>query len=152
MTWAATQVSRSTWARITIPARSCSGFDPRLGGEQMAADSHPRAGRLLITTDGGGSNGWRLRLWKWELQRLADQTGLILTVCHFPPGTSKWNKVEHRLFSPSSRPIGAASHSETTKPFVRLIAGTTTVKGLKVTCRLDHRRYPVGPARSRMKS
>src|SRR6266436_847631 len=54
---------------------------------------------LMITADGGGSNGWRLRLWKWELQRLADQTGLTLTICHFPPGTSKWNKVEHRLFS-----------------------------------------------------
>src|SRR5450432_209339 len=57
------------------------------------------ARRLLITADGGGSNGWRLWLWKWELQRLADQTGLTLTVCHFPPGTSKWNKVERRLFS-----------------------------------------------------
>ena len=60
---------------------------------------YPRTGRLLITADAGGSNGWRLRLWKWELQGLADQTGLTLTVCHFPPGTSKWNKVEHRLFS-----------------------------------------------------
>jgi hypothetical protein len=69
---------------------------------------------LLITADGGGSNGWHLRLWKWELQRLADQTGLTLAVCHFPPGTSKWNKVEHRLFS-SSRPTGAASGYAITK-------------------------------------
>ena len=60
---------------------------------------YEQAERLLITADGGGSNGWRLRLWKWELQRLADQTGLMVAVCHFPPGTSKWNKVEHRLFS-----------------------------------------------------
>jgi len=67
----------------------------RAGGRRL----YPRAGRLLITADGGGSNGWRLRLWKWELQRLADPTGLTLTVCHFPPGTSKWNQVEHRLFS-----------------------------------------------------
>jgi hypothetical protein len=60
---------------------------------------YPGAVRLLITANGGGSNGWHLRLWKWELQCLADQTGPMLTVCHFPPGTSKWNKVEHRLFS-----------------------------------------------------
>jgi hypothetical protein len=102
-----------------------------------------RAGRLLITADGGGSNGWRLRLWKWELQRLADQTGLTLAVCHFPPGTSKWNKVEHRLFSfISSNWRGEPLRDYET--VVRLIAGTTTVKGLKVTCRLDHRKYPVG--------
>ena len=104
---------------------------------------YPRAERLLITADGGGSNGWRLRLWKWELQRLADQTGLALTVCHFPPGTSKWNKVEHRLFSfISSNWRGEPLRDYET--VVRLIAGTTTAKGLKVTCRLDHRKYPVG--------
>jgi hypothetical protein len=104
---------------------------------------YPRSRRLLITADGGGSNGWRLRLWKWELQRLADQTGLILTVCHFPPGTSKWNKVEHRLFSfISSNWRGEPLRDYET--IVRLIAGTTTAKGLKVTCRLDHRKYPVG--------
>ena len=104
---------------------------------------YARAEGLLITADGGGSNGWRLRLWKWELQRLADQTGLALTVCHFPPGTSKWNKVEHRLFSfISSNWRGEPLRDYET--VVRLIAGTTTAKGLKVTCRLDHRKYPVG--------
>jgi hypothetical protein len=104
---------------------------------------YARAERLLIAADGGGSNGWRLRLWKWELQRLADQTGLTLTVCHFPPGTSKWNKVEHRLFSfISSNWRGEPLRDYET--VVRLIAGTTTAKGLKVTCRLDHRKYPVG--------
>jgi len=104
---------------------------------------YPHSQRLLITADGGGSNGWRLRLWKWELQRLADQTGLILAVCHFPPGTSKWNKVEHRLFSfISSNWRGEPLRDYET--IVRLIAGTTTAKGLKVTCRLDHRKYPVG--------
>jgi len=104
---------------------------------------YPRARRLLITADGGGSNGWRQRLWKWELQRLADQTGLVLMVCHFPPGTSKWNKVEHRLFSfISSNWRGEPLRDYET--VVRLIAGTTTAKGLKVTCRLDHRKYPVG--------
>lgn len=104
---------------------------------------YPSAQRLLITADGGGSNGYRLRLWKWELQRLADATGLTLTVCHFPPGTSKWNKVEHRLFSfISSNWRGEPLRDYETA--VRLIAGTTTAKGLKVTCRLDHRPYPVG--------
>ena len=104
---------------------------------------YPRTDRLLITADGGDSNGWRLRLWKWELQRLADQTGLALMVCHFPPGTSKWNKVEHRLFSfISSNWRGEPLRDYET--VVRLIAGTTTAKGLKVTCRLDHRKYPVG--------
>ena len=104
---------------------------------------YPQAQRLLITADGGGSNGWRLRLWKWELQGLADQTGLSLTVCHFPPGTSKWNKVEHRLFSfISSNWRGEPLRDYET--VVRLIAATTTAKGLKVTCHLDHRKYPVG--------
>ena len=104
---------------------------------------YPRTDRLLITADGGGSNRWRLRLWKWELQRVADQTGLALMVCHFPPGTSKWNKVEHRLFSfISSNWRGEPLRDYET--VVRLIAGTTTAKGLKVTCRLDHRKYPVG--------
>lgn len=104
---------------------------------------YPNARRLLITADGGGSNGHRLRLWKWELQRLADQTGLALSVCHFPPGTSKWNKVEHRLFSfISSNWRGEPLRDYET--VVGLIAGTTTAKGLKVTCRLDRRKYPVG--------
>ena len=98
---------------------------------------------LLITADGGGSNGYRLRLWKWELQRLADQTGLSITVCHFPPGTSKWNKVEHRLFSF----ITSNWRGEPLRDYetvVHLIASTTTAKGLKVNCRLDHRSYATG--------
>lgn len=104
---------------------------------------YPHAERLLITADGGGSNGYRLRLWKWELQRLADQTGLMLSIHHFPPGTSKWNKVEHRLFSfISSNWRGEPLLDYET--VVRLIAGTTTTKGLKVRCRLDRRKYPIG--------
>ena len=104
---------------------------------------YPAATRLLITADGGGSNGYRLRLWKLELQRLADQTGLAIAVCHFPPGTSKWNKVEHRLFSfISSNWRGEPLRDYQT--VVGLIAGTTTAKGLTVTCRLDRRRYTVG--------
>ena len=98
---------------------------------------------ILITADGGGSNGSRLRLWKLELQRLADETGLSISVCHFPPGTSKWNKIEHRLFSfISSNWRGEPLRDYET--IVKLISGTKTVKGLKVTCRLDHRKYPTG--------
>jgi len=104
---------------------------------------YPKARMLLITADGGGSNGYRLRQWKVELQKLADFIGVPITVCHFPPGTSKWNKVEHRLFSfISSNWRGEPLRDYET--IVNLIAGTTTVKGLKVTCRLDRRKYPVG--------
>jgi hypothetical protein len=104
---------------------------------------YPRARRLLITADGGGSNGYRLRLWKLELQKLADATALAIEVCHFPPGTSKWNKVEHRLFSfISSNWRGEPLRDYET--IVRLIASTTTAKGLAVSCRLDRRKYPSG--------
>jgi Rhodopirellula transposase DDE domain len=104
---------------------------------------YPKAKALLITADGGGSNGYRLRIWKYELQRLADSLGLAITVRHFPPGTSKWNKVEHRLFSfISSNWRGEPLRDYET--IVNLIAGTTTAKGLKVTCRLDRRNYPLG--------
>jgi len=98
---------------------------------------------LLITADGGGSNGYRLRLWKLELQKLANETGLSISVCHFPPGTSKWNKIEHRLFSfITSNWRGTPLVDYET--IVSLIAHTTTAKGLSVTCRLDRRRYPSG--------
>jgi transposase len=104
---------------------------------------YSKAGEFLITADGGGSNGYRRRQWKLELQRLADDMGLPINVCHFPPGTSKWNKVEHRLFSfISSNWRGEPLCDYET--IVRLIAATTTAKGLKVTCRLDRRRYPLG--------
>jgi hypothetical protein len=104
---------------------------------------YPGAATILITADGGGSNGSRLRLWKLELQKFADQTGLCLSVCHFPPGTSKWNKIEHRLFSfITSNWRGEPLRDYET--IVNLIAGTTTAKGLKVTCRLDRRKYPTG--------
>lgn len=101
------------------------------------------AKELVITADGGGSNGYRLRLWKLELQKLANETGLSLQVCHFPPGTSKWNKVEHRLFSfISSNWRGEPLRDYET--VVNLISRTRTAKGLKVTCRLDRRKYPTG--------
>ena len=104
---------------------------------------YPKVRSLLITADGGGSNGSRLRLWKLELQKLADSTGLSISVCHFPPGTSKWNKIEHRLFSfISSNWRGQPLLDYET--IVNLIARTTTAKGLQVTCRLDRRKYPTG--------
>jgi len=104
---------------------------------------YPTTGEILITADGGGSNGSRLRLWKLELQTLADETGLCLSVCHFPPGTSKWNKIEHRLFSfISSNWRGEPLRDYET--IVNLISRTATAKGLEVTRRLDRRKYPTG--------
>jgi len=104
---------------------------------------YPHAATILITADAGGSNGWRLRLWKLELQKFADDTGLPIAVCHFPPGTSKWNKIEHRLFSfISSNWRGEPLRDYET--VVNLIANTTTAKGLTVTCRLDRRKYATG--------
>ncbi len=104
---------------------------------------YPKAEEIVITADSGGSNGPRLRLWKWELQRFADETGLTLSVCHFPPGTSKWNKVEHRLFSfISSNWRGEPLRDYET--VVKLIARTTTATGLRVVCRLDRRKYATG--------
>jgi hypothetical protein len=104
---------------------------------------YPQAPELLITADGGGSNGSRLRLWKLELQKLANETGLRIGVCHFPPSTSKWNKIEHRLFSfISSNWRGEPLRDYET--VVNMISRTTTAKGLKVNCRLDRRKYPAG--------
>ena len=102
---------------------------------------YPDAPSLLILADSGGSNGARVRLWKWELQRLATQTGLTITVCHLPPGTSKWNKIEHRLFSFISqnwRGQPLLTHAT----IVNLIAATRTKAGLTVRCILDKHPYP----------
>ena len=99
--------------------------------------------RLLITADGGGSNGSRVRLFKLELQNLADETGLTIQVCHYPPGTSKWNKIEHRLFCHITQNWrGKPLISRET--VVELIASTTTKTGLTVHCELDTRSYPTG--------
>jgi len=111
--------------------------------EHMGSQRYPRAPALLITADGGGSNGSRNRLWKVALQPLANDIGLRMAVCHFPPGTSKWNKIEHRMFSHISmkwrgRPL--ISH----EVIVNLIANTTTQQGLTITAALDTGRYPIG--------
>jgi hypothetical protein len=104
---------------------------------------YSQARELLITADAGGSNGSRLRLWKLELQKFADETRLSISVCHFPPGISKWNKVEHRLFSfISSNWRGEPLRDDET--IVNLISRTTTARGLQVSCRLDRRKYPTG--------
>lgn len=109
----------------------------------MGYDRYPEAKRLLITADCGGSNGYRTRLWKFELQRLANELGIPVTVCHFPPGTSKWNKIEHRLFSFITmnwrgKPL------RTYQTIVNLIAATTTESGLDVRSELDDSVYQKG--------
>jgi hypothetical protein len=111
--------------------------------QDMGRERYPKATSLTITADCGGSNGHRLRLWKLELQKLADELGLAITVCHLPPGTSKWNKIEHRLFSFITqnwrgRPL--VSH----QVIVQLIAAVTTEPGLKVRCDIDPNTYPAG--------
>ena len=111
--------------------------------ESMGAEAYPKAGKLLITADSGGSNGARVRLWKLELQKLADETGLEITICHLPPGTSKWNKIEHRMFSFISqnwRGKPLVSH----QVIVNLIAATKTKTGLRVRAELDPGKYPKG--------
>lgn len=109
----------------------------------MGRRAYPQARVLLITADSGGSNGARTRLWKWELQRLATESGLSISVCHLPPGTSKWNKIEHRLFSFISRNWrGRPLVSLAT--IISLIAATRTRAGLRVRCELDPGRYPQG--------
>ncbi len=111
----------------------------------MGRLAYPDTTALLITADAGGSNGSRVRLWKWELQRFANHTGLTITVCHFPPGTSKWNKIEHRLFS-------HIAMNWRGKPLVSLVAivnliGTTTTDaGLRIRSEIDQGRYPKGRA------
>ena len=111
------------------------------------ASAYPSATRLLLTADGGGSNSSRSRLWKFELQKLADALGLRISVCHFPPGTSKWNKIEHRMFCHITenwrgRPL--VSH----EVVVNLIGGTTTQGGLAIRSELDEADYPTGQGAS----
>ena len=111
--------------------------------DTMGRERYPDMKQVMITADGGGSNGSRVRLFKVELQKLADETGLMLTVCHYPPGTSKWNKIEHRLFCHITqawrgRPLVSR------ETVVELIAATTTTTGLTVRCELDTRSYPKG--------
>ena len=109
----------------------------------MGRDRYPDMKQLMITADGGGSNGSRVRLFKIELQNLADETGLALQVCHYPPGTSKWNKIEHRLFCHITQ-TWRGKPLTSRETVVDLIASTTTRTGLTVRCELDTRDYPKG--------
>ena len=109
----------------------------------MGRERYPDVNQLMITADGGGSNGSRVRLFKVELQNLADETGLTLQVCHYPPGTSKWNKIEHRLFCHITQ-NWRGKPLTTRETVVELIASTTTRTGLTVQCELDTRSYPKG--------
>ena len=109
----------------------------------MGEKKYPNAQRIVITADCGGSNGYRVKLWKFSLQQLANEIGRDLVVCHFPPGTSKWNKIEHKLFSYISknwrgRPLVSV------ETVISLIANTKTEKGLTVTAVLDENTYELG--------
>jgi hypothetical protein len=111
--------------------------------EKVGCARYPGATRLMITADGGGSNGARVRLWKIELQKLADEIGIEIAVCHYPPGTSKWNKIEHRLFCHITKNWQARPLTSRLA-VVELIAATTTTTGLTVDCELDERLYIAG--------
>ena len=109
----------------------------------MGQKVYPHAQELLITADAGGSNGYRVKLWKRELQKLANETGLRLMICHFPPGTSKWNRIEHRMFCHITanwrgRPLSSL------EVIVNLIAGTRTEKGLNIQAAVDLGSYEKG--------
>ena len=111
--------------------------------EKMGHDLYPTANRLLITADYSGNNGYRRRLWRYEISKFAKETGLIISICHFPVVISKWNKIEHRLFSQITmnwrgRPLTSL------EVIVNLISATKTIAGLKVDCDLDQRQYSIG--------
>jgi len=111
--------------------------------QRMGRRAYPHARSLVITADAGGSNGARLRLWKWELQRFANRTGLAITVCHFPPGTSKWNRIEHRLFSHIAM-NWRGTPLVNLATIVSLIGSTHSRSGLRVRSEIDRNRYPGG--------
>ena len=133
--WVSVGISRDT-AEFAVEA--IRRWWKRLGRKRYGG-----ARRVLVTADSGGSNGNRNRLWKYELQALADQTGLIIEVCHYPPGTSKWNKIEHRLFchiTRNWRGVPLESH----QVVVNLVGSTRTSEGLEIHCRLDENDYQTG--------
>ena len=141
---------RSTLASSRLSPRSIDHYTAQFAVNSirrwldvMGREQYPHANRLMITADGGGSNGSRARLFKVELQKLADETGLTLRVCHFPPGTSKWNKIEHRLFCHITQ-TWRGKPLTSRIAVVELIAATTTTTGLRVRCELDTRSYPKG--------
>ncbi len=133
----------SGWVNVGIDHDTAQFAVASIAGwwEHLGSERYPNASTLTITADCGGSNGNRTRLWKVELQKLADETGLQIQVCHFPPGTSKWNKIEHRLFSFISR-NWRAKPLVSLEVIINLIAATTTRTGLEVYAQLDKHTYP----------
>ena len=137
-TWSTTKAG-SAWASTHDTAQFATN-SIRRWWQEMGQARFPKAKELLITADGGGSNGHRTRLWKVSLQALADELGLTLNVCHFPPGTSKWNKIEHRLFSFITQ-NWRGKPLVSLQTIVNLIANTTTGTGLIVKAALDTNHY-----------
>ncbi len=133
--WVSVGISRDT-AEFAVHAI-------RRWWRQLGRRRYNKPKRLLITADSGGSNGNRNRLWKYELQRFADKTGMVIEVCHYPPGTSKWNKIEHRLFCHITRNWRGVP-LETRQVVVNLVSSTKTEEGLEVHCQLDQKDYPKG--------
>ncbi len=137
--------SNEAWVSVGI-SRDTGSFAVeaiRRWWRRMGKKRYAKPKRLLITADSGGSNGHRNRLWKYELQQLADETEMTIEVCHYPPGTSKWNKIEHRLFchiTRNWRGVPLESH----QVVVSLVSSTRTSEGLEVHCRLDENDYPKG--------
>jgi len=133
------------WVSVGIDGNTAEFACETIGQwwRKMGVQGYKNATELLITADGGGSNGSRNRLWKVCLQKLSNETGLKISVCHFPPGTSKWNKIEHRMFchiTQNWRGKPLVSH----EAMVSLIGGTTTRKGLKIEAQLDENQYETG--------
>jgi len=145
--------ANNAWVSVVLEARLRHGITHDTAGfavasirtwlERMGRKRYPKMRELMITADCGGSNGARVRLWKVELQKLADETGLPIKVCHYPPGTSKWNRIEHRLFCHITQ-NWRAKPLTSRAAVVELIAATTTKTGLKVECALDTRTYAKG--------
>jgi hypothetical protein len=138
-------VTNTGWVSVGVDHETaeCAVETIRRWWRHMASATYPRAQRLLITADGGGANGSRNRLWKVELQKLADDSGLRISVCHFPPGTSKWNKIEHRMFCHITenwrgRPLVSR------EVVVNLIGHTTTKTGLEIHSEFNENSYPTG--------
>lgn len=139
------EATNTGWVRVGVEhdTAACAVETVRRWWRHMGSKTSPRAQRLLITADGGGSNGSRCRLWKVELQRWADETGLRISVCHFPPGTSQWNTIEHRMFCHMTahwrgRPLVSR------EVVVNLIGHTTTKTGVAIRSALDETSYPTG--------
>jgi hypothetical protein len=139
------EATNSGWVSVGIDhaTAECAVETVRRWWRHMGSEVYPQATRWRITADGGGSNGSRCRLWKVELQKLAEELGLRISVCHFPPGTSKWNKIEHRMFCHITenwrgRPLVSR------EVVVNLLGHTTTKTGLAIRSELDENHYPTG--------